>query len=71
MKNEKRLNDLKEQVDISVKAVVTLFMMTLGFFISYAFVWDFLGFSITKNAIVLLFITACFSEYRYYKWMKG
>ena len=64
-------NEYKEKADKFIKSVVTLFMMTLGFFISYAFLWDFLGFSITKNAIILLFITACFSEYRYYKWMKG
>ena len=68
---EMERNEYKEKADKFIKSVVTLFMMTLGFFISYAFLWDFLGFSITKNAIILLFITACFSEYRYYKWMKG
>lgn len=71
MKKEIKLNAFKEKVDISIKAVLTLFMMTLGFLISYAFIWDCLGLPFTKGAIVLLFVTACFSEYRYYKWMKG
>lgn len=70
MKKEMKWNALKEKVDISIKVVLTLFMMTLGFLISYAFVWDILGLPFTKGAIVLLFVTSCFSEYRYYKWMK-
>ena len=68
---EMERNEFKEKADKLIKSVLTLFMMTMGFFISYAFVWDFLGFSMTKNAIILLFITALISEYRYYKWMKG
>ena len=71
MKTRKEWNEFNEQADKFIKSFLTLFMMTMGFFISYAFVWDLLGFSITKNAIILLFITALISEYRYYKWMKG
>ena len=63
-------NELKENIGNVIKLFLLLFMMTCGFWISYCFLWCWVGFPLTNWALWLLIVVALLSEYGYYRWMR-
>jgi hypothetical protein len=65
---------LKKAVEtlLEILKVALLFaMMTLGFFISFAFVLFALGVTLTNFVLALLFVAACLSELGYIRWISN
>ena len=61
---------LKDALELS-KLVLLILMMTLGFFISYAFILYAFNIELTDLILWLCFFVACLSEVGFIKWISN
>lgn len=64
------MNDKKENIVNFIKMFLLFFMMINGFFITYSFVWFYVGLPLTNWTIALLYVIAALTEYGYYRWIR-
>lgn len=67
---KKKWDEIKENIGNICKLFLLFFMMTEGFWISYCFVWYWVGLPLTNWALWLLLGIAALSEYGYYRWIS-
>jgi hypothetical protein len=61
----------KETIMICIKLALLFFTMIQGFFLTYGLIWFVVGLPQTNWAICLLYVTACLSEYGFYRWIRS
>lgn len=61
---------MKKNIVNAVKVLLLLFMMTNGFFLTYAFIWRGVGLPLTGVVLALLYVLACITECGYCAWLK-
>lgn len=60
---------MKEKIIGLVKLFLLVFMMTMGFFLTYSLIWCAFGLDLTNLTMWIIFALACLSEFGYIKWI--
>lgn len=61
---------MKEKIINCIKLFLLIFMMTVGFFMTYSLVWHSFGSDLTNLEQLVLWLLACFSEFAYIMWVS-
>lgn len=61
---------MKEKIMDAIKFCLLTYMMTNGFFLMYAFVWQMFGLNLTDLTMFILYGVAILSEFGYVKWVS-
>ena len=61
---------MKRNIIKWIKFYLLAVMMSLGFYVSYAFVWCVLGFELTTLVLYILAALGLLSELAYIKWVS-
>lgn len=64
------MSNKKENISNFIKVFLLVFMMMMGFWISYCFVCHFVGLPLTNWTLWICFALAVASECGYYRWLR-
>ena len=62
---------MKENIINGIKLFLLMYMMSIGFFMTYSLVWVALGFDLTNFAMLIFIALSLLSEFVYIKWIAG
>jgi hypothetical protein len=61
---------MSEKIVMVIKAFLLVFVMFIGFWFGYAFIWFTVGLPQTEWALWICFALALLSEFGYCKWLE-
>ena len=60
---------MKDNIINALKIFLFLFVMTMGFYLIYAYIWFIVGLPLSNWALLLLLAVAGLTEYGYFRWI--